>query len=144
MYRSRKPTLQQNLLLRKIVRKWTKRTNNWYQQNITNIWTFSAKKRHTVSPNRDLGITRSKRRKDLSQNHLKTITLHQQNNSNWTNSWRKISKNPAISIANGLPIFLCFQKRWQTLTLSGLLVFKQLDGQKLLSFTTNLGDNGQT
>jgi Reverse transcriptase (RNA-dependent DNA polymerase) len=29
---------------------------------------------------------------------------------------------PAISIANGLSIFLCFQKEWQTLTMSELLV----------------------
>jgi hypothetical protein len=30
----------------------------------------------------------------------------------------------AISIANGLPIFLCFQERWQTSTLPRLPVFK--------------------
>jgi hypothetical protein len=45
---STRPTSQQNLLLRKIARKQTKRINNWYQQNITNTWTYLAKKRHTV------------------------------------------------------------------------------------------------
>jgi hypothetical protein len=57
---STRPTLPQSLLLRKIVRKQTKRTNNWYRRNITNTWTFLVKKRHTVSLNRDLGITRLK------------------------------------------------------------------------------------
>jgi hypothetical protein len=28
-----------------------KRINNWYQRNITNIWTSSTKKRHTAFPN---------------------------------------------------------------------------------------------
>jgi hypothetical protein len=55
MYGSTKPTSQWSLLLKKIVRKQTKWTNNWYQQNITNIWTSSAKKRHTVFLNQDLG-----------------------------------------------------------------------------------------
>jgi hypothetical protein len=40
--------------------------------------------------------------------------------------------------------FFCFQKRQQTLTMPGLPVFKRLDGQKLLSFTTHFGNNGQT
>jgi hypothetical protein len=60
----------------------TKRMNNWYRQNITNIWTSLVKKRHTAFPNRDLGITRSKWRKVLSLNCLKTTILHRQNNSN--------------------------------------------------------------
>jgi hypothetical protein len=59
MYGSTRPTSPRNLLLRKIVRNKTKRTNNWYRQNITNIWTSLAKKRHTTFLNRDLGITRS-------------------------------------------------------------------------------------
>jgi hypothetical protein len=50
----------------------------------------------------------------------------------------------AISITNGLSIFLCFQKGWKTLTMPGLLVYKQLDGQKLLSFTTHFKNNEQT
>jgi hypothetical protein len=52
---------------------------------------FSEEKAHRF-PNRDLGITRSKWRKVLNLNRLKTIILHWQNNSNWTNSQRKISK----------------------------------------------------
>jgi hypothetical protein len=55
-----RPTSQRNLLLRKIARNRTKRMNNWYRRNIMNIWTSSAKKRHTAFLNRDLGITRSK------------------------------------------------------------------------------------
>jgi hypothetical protein len=53
-----KTNIATELATEKNSKKTDKRTNNWYQQNITNIWTFSAKKRHTVSPNQDLGITR--------------------------------------------------------------------------------------
>jgi hypothetical protein len=74
------------LAIEEIVRKQTKWTNHWYWRNITNIWTSLAKKRHTVSPNRDLGITKSRWRKDSSLNCLKTTTLHWQNKLNWINS----------------------------------------------------------
>jgi hypothetical protein len=39
-----------------IEEKWTKRMNNWYGRNITNIWTSSAKKRHTISLNQVLKL----------------------------------------------------------------------------------------
>jgi hypothetical protein len=55
-----KTNVATELAIEEIVRNRTKRTNNWYRRNITNIWTSLAKKRHTVFPNRDLGITRSK------------------------------------------------------------------------------------
>jgi hypothetical protein len=39
-------------------KKMDKTDKHW--QNITNIWTYLVKKRHTVSLNQDLGITRLK------------------------------------------------------------------------------------
>jgi hypothetical protein len=138
-----KLTSQQNLLLRKIVRKWTKWTNNWYWQNITNIWTYLAKKRHTVSPNQDLEITKSKWRNDLNLK-LQPHTSR----TNWTGQILKGKPQKRvyldISIANGLSVFLRLQKGWQTSTMSGLPVFKRLDGQKFLFLTTCFGNNGQT
>jgi hypothetical protein len=55
-----KTNIATELAIEEIVRKWTKRTNNWYQQNITNIWTSSVKKKHTTFPNQDLETTRLK------------------------------------------------------------------------------------
>jgi hypothetical protein len=52
-----KTNIAMELAIKENSKKWT---NNWYQQNITNIWTYLAKKRHIVSPNQDLGTTRSK------------------------------------------------------------------------------------
>jgi hypothetical protein len=66
-------TLQWNLLSKRITRKATKLTKNWYQKNIMDILTSSAKKRLTDFLNHDLGTTKSKWRKDLNLNHLKTI-----------------------------------------------------------------------
>jgi hypothetical protein len=93
--------------------KRTKQINNWYWWNITNTWTYLAKKRHTVSLNQDLGITRLKWRKDSNLNCLKTITSHQQNKSNWTNSLKKIPKKGTLGCLNHLwpPHFSLFPKR---------------------------------
>jgi hypothetical protein len=55
-----KTNIATELAIEENSKKMDKTMNNWYRQNITNIWTYLAKKRHIVSPNRDLGTTRSK------------------------------------------------------------------------------------
>jgi Reverse transcriptase (RNA-dependent DNA polymerase) len=94
---STKPTSQWNLLLRKIVRKQTKRINNWYWQNITNTWTFSAKKKHTVSPNQDLGITKPKLFKKYNLTLAEQIKLDKFLKENLEKGYIQPSQSPMAS-----------------------------------------------
>jgi hypothetical protein len=46
-----KTNITMQLAIEENSKKTDKQTNNWYQQNITNTWTFLVKKRHTTSLN---------------------------------------------------------------------------------------------
>jgi hypothetical protein len=55
-----KTNIAMELAIEKEIRRSTKQTKNWYQQNIMTTWIFSMKKKHINFLNQDLETTKSK------------------------------------------------------------------------------------